>query len=600
MNHYLKFKITIFAGITALISEFILKQNQLAFWIVVTIGILITISMLIEMVKTIRAGQYGVDILAVTAIIATLVLREYWASLMILIMLTGGDSLEDYATRKASTELKSLLDNSPQNANQLIDGKMVTVKVTELSIGDTMLVRPGEVVPVDGHLIKGQSTVDESSLTGESKPMEKKIGDEVLSGSVNGESSITIVADKSAADSQYQTIINLVRTSENQPAHFVRMADRYAVPFTIIAYLIASIAWFVSKEPIRFAEVLVVASPCPLILAAPIALISGMSRSSRNGIIVKTGTTLEQLSLAKTIAFDKTGTITKGMLAVEAVVPIDGVSKERLLELAASIEQESTHILAKSLVNYAKQYIDLKPAENIEEIVGHGVTGKINHKWVSAGKASYVSPDEQIAPMNQTTIYVSESQKLLGYITFSDQIRDEAKATIEQINQLGIKEIMMLTGDHQSVAEEVGRAVGIKKIYASCLPQDKTKIIEDVPKAKRPVIMIGDGVNDSPSLVKAEVGIAMGAHGATAASESADAVILKDNLQKVSQVISISRDTMRIAKQSVLIGIFICIILMLIASTGLIPALLGAVLQEAIDLVSILSSLRARKEYPLK
>ncbi|MBS7577361.1 MULTISPECIES: heavy metal translocating P-type ATPase [unclassified Enterococcus] len=597
MNHSLKFKITLIAGVLALITEFIMKQNRLAFLIIAIIALLVTISMLIEMVKTIRAGRYGVDILAVTAIIATLVLKEYWASLMILIMLTGGDSLEDYATRKASTELKSLLDNSPQNANQLIAGKMVTVKVTELTVGDQMVVRPGEVIPVDGHLIKGQSTVDESSLTGESKPIEKQVGDEVLSGSVNGESSITMVADKSAADSQYQTIINLVRASENQPAHFVRMADRYAVPFTITAYLIAFFAWFISKEPIRFAEVLVVASPCPLILAAPIALISGMSRSSRNGIIVKTGTTLEKLSVAKTVAFDKTGTITKGMLAVEAVVPVSGISREKLLALAASIEQESTHILAKSLVSYAEKYIDLKPADNIEEIVGHGVTGRINQKWVSAGKASYVSPDEKVKPMQQTTIYVSEDQKLIGYITFSDQIRDEAKMTIAQIKRLGIDEIMMLTGDHQSVADEVGKAVGIQTIYAGCLPQDKTKIIEDVPKAKRPVIMIGDGVNDSPSLVRAEVGIAMGAHGATAASESADAVILKDNLQKVSQVISISKDTMRIAKQSVLIGIFICVILMLIASTGLIPALLGAVLQEVIDLVSILSSLRARKDY---
>lgn len=596
MKHLTKLIITIVTGILALLFEFVFHQASLAFGIIVITGSVMALSMLVEMIKTLKSGRYGVDILAITAIVATLAVGEYWASLMILIMLTGGDSLEDYAAKRANKELKSLLDNSPQKAHQLVDGTLLDISVEKVKVDDELVVKPGEIVPVDGVVIKGSSTVDESSLTGESRPENKNQGDPLMSGSINGDSSITMKAEKSAADSQYQTIVKLVKESEAQPAHFVRMADRYAIPFTITAYVIAGVAWFVSKDPTRFAEVLVVASPCPLILAAPIALVAGMSRSSRNGIVVKTGTTLEKMAETQSVAFDKTGTITKGALSVAQIVPESGISKEELLVLAASAEQESTHILARSLLAYKDTPKKLKEVSDLAEVTSSGVKAIIEGKEIRVGKPAFVSHQKIEKIVDQTTIYISQDEVFLGYITFTDTIRPEAKKTMEELRKLNVNHLLMVTGDHQTVADTIAKDVGITEVYAECLPQDKIDVLKKIPASKRPVIMVGDGVNDAPSLAIADVGIAMGAHGATAASETADAVILKDDLEKVSTAVKISKDTMKIAKQSVLIGILICTILMLIASTGIIPALFGAILQEVVDTVSILSSLRAKND----
>lgn len=597
MKHLTKLIITIITGILALFFEFILHQTTLSRGIILVTGSIMAFTMLIEMIKTLKSGKYGVDILAITAIVATLAVGEYWASLMILIMLTGGDSLEDYAARKANKELRALLDNSPQKAHQLVNDELVDITVEKIVVGDQLVVKPGEIIPVDGIMDEGESTVDESSLTGESRPVEKKIGDPVMSGSVNGDSSIKMTAEKTAADSQYQTIVKLVKESEAQPAHFVRMADRYAVPFTLVAYLIAGVAWFVSKDPTRFAEVLVVASPCPLILAAPIALVAGMSRSSRNGIVVKTGTTLEKIALAKTIAFDKTGTITKGELSVDQIRPNEQLTAEELVTLVASVEQESSHILARSVVAYAKSHnYSLKPVQQLAEVTGSGVKAVIDNREIRVGKKVFVTKMPNIETPEQTAIYVSSEGNYLGYISFTDTLRPEAKATMDQLRQLKVKRLMMVTGDHQKIADTIAHQVGITEVYAECLPQDKINTLKNVPNEDHPVMMVGDGVNDAPSLAIADVGIAMGAHGSTAASETADAVILKDDLEKVSTAVKISQDTMKIARQSVLIGIFICVALMLVASTGVIPALLGAVLQEVVDTVSILSSLRAKND----
>lgn len=596
MKHLTKLIITIVTGILALLFEFVFHQASLAFGIIVITGSIMALSMLVEMIQTLKSGRYGVDILAITAIVATLAVGEYWASLMILIMLTGGDSLEDYAAKRANKELKSLLDNSPQKAHQLVDGTLLDISAEKVKVDDELVVKPGEIVPVDGVVVKGSSTVDESSLTGESRPENKNQGDPLMSGSINGDSSITMKAEKSAADSQYQTIVKLVRESESQPAHFVRMADRYAIPFTITAYVIAGVAWFVSKDPTRFAEVLVVASPCPLILAAPIALVAGMSRSSRNGIVVKTGTTLEKMAETQSVAFDKTGTITKGALSVAEIVPESGISKEELLALAASAEQESSHILARSLLAYKDTPKKLKEVSDLAEVTGSGVKAIIEGKEIRVGKPAFVSPQKIEKIVDQTTIYISQDEVFLGYITFTDTIRPEAKKTMEELRKLNVNHLLMVTGDHQKVADTIAKDVGITEVYAECLPQDKIDVLKKIPASNRPVIMVGDGVNDAPSLAIADVGIAMGAHGATAASETADAVILKDDLEKVSTAVKISKDTMKIAKQSVLIGILICTVLMLIASTGIIPALFGAVLQEVVDTVSILSSLRAKND----
>lgn len=595
MKHSTKLGLIIAIALFSAILEFGFGLALVAQIIITVTGTLIALSMLKEMIKTLRSGSYGVDLLAITAVAATLAVGQYWAAMIVLIMLVGGDSLEDYASKKAHTELKALLDNSPQTAHKVVADKLIDIKVDEANIGDQLVIKPGETVPVDGHIIKGSSMFDESSLTGESRPITKNVSDTVYSGSINGDSAITMTVDKLAKDSQYQRLIQLVKQADSTPAHFVRMADRYAVPFTGIAFVIAGIAWFVSKDPVRFAEVLVVASPCPLILAAPVALVSGMSRSSRNGIVVKTGSVLEKMATAKTAAFDKTGTITSGRLFVDQIKPVAGTTKEELLSYAASAEQSSGHILARSLLNYAvKHDVNLLEVQQLSEVTGNGVTAQIAGQTIKVGKASFVAPTAQVAETTQTCVYISLNDRYIGTITFIDKLRFEAAQTMQTLRDHGVKHLMMLTGDQQAIAQTIAKEVGIDDVRAKLLPEEKIKALKAVPESEHPVIMVGDGVNDAPSLTVADVGIAMGAHGATAASESADVVILKDDLLKVAKAVEIAQDTLRIARQAVLIGIFICVFLMLVASTGFIPAIVGAMFQEVIDTVSILWGLRAR------
>lgn len=591
LSNYTRLIGVLLVGVIALILQFALNLPTYAQIVISTLGSLIALLMFIDMVKTLRSGKFGVDLLAITAVIATIAVGEYWAALIVLLMLTGGDALEDYAANKANSELQSLLENSPQSAHLLNGDNIEDVRIDQVKVGDRIVVKPGEVIPVDGTITEGVTTVDESSLTGESRPIDKMVGQTVMSGAINGDSSFDMIADKTADDSQYQNIIRLVKQAESTPAHFVRMADRYAVPFTLMAYIIAGMAWYISGDPVRFAEVLVVASPCPLILAAPIALVSGMSRASRSGIIVKSGTIIEKLANAKTFAFDNTGTITKGHLTVDQVHAVNGYTKEQVLSLAAGTEQQSSHILARSLVAAIPDKIPT--ATNVIETTAEGVQATIDGKIVKVGKPAYVSSDH-IDPLDQTTVYVSVDGKYVGYVSFSDEVRPEAKSVMDGLHQMGVEQIMMISGDRKPIAEEIADSVGIDKVYAERLPQEKIAVIKQVDKKLKPIVMVGDGVNDAPSLATADVGIAMGAHGATAASESADAVVLKDDLSLVGKAVKISDDTMNVARQSVLIGIAICTILMLIASFGVIPAIIGAMLQEVVDTVTILWALRAR------
>lgn len=597
MKNITKLWIILSVSLIALISQFIFDNAFVARFIISIVGILVSISMFIGMVKTLKSGKYGVDLLAITAIIATLIVGEYWASLVVLIMLVGGDSLEDYAAGKANKDLKALLDNSPDHAHRIENGKITDINSNQVKIGDILVVKPGELVPVDSQIIEGAGLVNESSLTGESKPIEKKVNDMVMSGTLNGDSLIKVKALKLAQNSQYQKLVNLVKQAEKAPSNFVRMADRYALPFTIVAYLIAGLAWFISKDPVRFAEVLVVASPCPLILAAPVAMVAGMSRASRAGIIVKSGNVLEKLATAKTIAFDKTGTITKGNLKVNKIVSLDShYSSTDILKLVMSAEQNSNHILARSVMECAKQRkINPLKISNLKESVGNGIQGKYQNQLIKVGKLSYVKSDcDPSQRVDATCVYISINNKLIGYITFEDEIRPEAISTMRSLKKLNINNLEMLTGDKKTIAAHIAQEAEIAKVKAELLPADKINVIKTTPANLRPVVMVGDGINDAPALTTADVGIAMGAHGATAASETADIVILKDDLSKVSHSIKIARDTMKISKQSVLIGIIICVGLMLIASTGILPAIFGALCQEIVDTVSILWSLKAR------
>lgn len=606
MKRQWKFFVVLIAGVISLFLEFgmhastlfttpILKLQMNPQAIIIDIlGIWISVLLLMEIFEDWKSGRYGVDILAVIAIVSTILINNYWAEWMILVMSTGGETLEDYATGQASKELRSLLNNTPRIANKLVNGQITAAKVDELHIGDIVLIKPGQQVPVDGEIVKGTSSFDQSSLTGESVPVTKKPGDNLMSGSVNGDAAVQMKVTKEAKDSEYQSIVALVKSAQAQPAKFVKMADRYAVPFTIISLIIGGVAWAVSGDATRFAEVMVVASPCPLLIAAPVALVSGMSSMSAHHIIVKSGPTLEKLARAKTFAFDKTGTLTENQLVVDQVVPTeDSVSKDELQGLAASVEQQSSHVIASSLVKATNKDL-IKPVTNLKETTAQGVEGDVDGKHVKVGKLKFVAPDHEKIDINSTAVFVSINDQFAGYITLMDEMRSETPDTIARLKRQGAQDIMMLTGDHKAVAEKVGNKAGITDIRADLLPSEKIKAIKEVPKDLRPVVMTGDGVNDAPSLTAADVGIAMGAKGATAASESADAVIMVNDLSKINDAVAISKHTMKVANIDVLTAIGVVIIIELIAFTGAIPAFWGAILQEVVDMITISLGLLAK------
>ncbi|MBA1392306.1 cadmium-translocating P-type ATPase [Lactobacillus sp. XV13L] len=558
------------------------------------VGIMMALSLLSEIASDFKSGRYGVDILAVVAVVSTILIGDIWAEWMILVMMTGGETLEDYATGQADKELRSLLSNSPTIANKIVNKELVAVDVDQLQIGDHVLIKPGEQVPVDGQVVSGESSFDQSSLTGESVPVTKKSGDELMSGSINGNVAVEMAVTKKASDSEYQTIVALVQSSQAKPAKFVKMADRYAVPFTIISLLIGIGAWIHSGNPINFAEVMVVASPCPLLIAAPVALVSGMSSMSKNHIIVKSGPTLEKLATAQTFAFDKTGTLTENQLVIDEVVAAGrDFDQERLKSYAASVEQQSTHIIANSLVHAVDKEL-LKPAKDIKETTGQGISGQVDGHRVKVGKLDFVSPGQTVQAVNATAIYISIDSQYTGYITFKDQVRPESAQTVARLRRQTGAHMMMLTGDHKDVAAKIGQEVGIKDIRDSLLPAEKIAAIKNVGKEKRPVVMTGDGINDAPSLTAADVGIAMGAKGASAASESADAIIMVNDLSKINDAVAISKHTMKVANVDVLTAITIVIIIELIAFTGVIPAFWGAILQEVVDMISISLALLAK------
>ena len=597
MKNWQKLVLVFFIAAASILAQFAFNAPLVARFIITVAGGILALSMFIEMVKTLRKGNYGVDLLAITAIIATLLVGEYWASLIIILMLVGGETLEDYAAGRANRELSALLQKTPDIAHVMQEGKVVDMDLDDVEIGAHLLIKPMEVVPIDGVLLSEAAILDESSVTGETKPNELQQGDEILSGAINGSSSIEIRTSVAASESQFQKIVALVREAEATPANFVRLADRYAVPFTIMAYIIAAVAYFISGDPVRIAEVLVVASPCPLILAAPIAFVSGMSRSSKNGFLIKNGTIIEKLATAKAIFFDKTGTITDGKIEVDAIVPAEGISQEELLNIVYTIEKSSTHILAKAVSSYAESHnVQSLALESLSEVAGLGVTGQINGQLIKIGRASFVDAPEGLD--FETAFYVSCDGQYIGAVTFSDTLRANAPAVIKDLRQAGFESITMLTGDNARVADKIAAQVGITEVYSSMLPEEKLAKIQ--ASTIHPTIMVGDGVNDAPALTLADVGISIGTGNNTVASEAADIVLLKNDLSSVTKAVHISRDTLNIAKQSVLIGIIICVILMLIAATGLIPAIIGALFQEVIDVVSILYALRALKGFKNK
>ncbi|WP_339619284.1 heavy metal translocating P-type ATPase [uncultured Salinibacterium sp.] len=567
-------------------------------WLLSLYALVIAAREAVLMVRKFLRGQFGLDVLAVTAIVATAVVGEYWASLVIVLMLTGGEALEDFAAGRAKRELNALLNRVPQTAHQVTEsGDIIDIPATEVEVGDRLVVRPSEIVPVDAVLVSATTSVDESSLTGESMPVEKAEGDPLLSGSVNGPEAVTVQASARASDSQYQRIVELVTEATQSKAPIVRLADRYAVPFTLVSIALGAIAWWVSGDPVRFAEVLVVATPCPLLIAAPVAFMAGMSSASTYGVVVKNAGTLEVLSRAKTVVFDKTGTLTSGHPVVVEVRPTGRLSADELLALVAAAEQYSSHVLAASLVDAAKERgLALAEVVDAREVATHGVQAHIGSRVVTVGKPAFVA---EHAPgltrlelqSGEAAVYIGIDQEYAGAIILRDAVRPEAARTLTELRALGIQNTLMLTGDVEQTARKVADELQISELHAECLPHDKVRIVQAT--TPRPVVMVGDGVNDAPVLGAADVGIAMGAKGSTAASESADVVLLVDDLYRVVSAIKVSQRTVHIALQSIWIGIAISIGLMLFAMTGALPAVVGAGLQEVVDLVTILNALRA-------
>lgn len=553
----------------------------------------------IGMVRKLRKKQFGVDVLAIVAIAATVAVGEVIASMVIVLMMASGKALEDYAQGRAQRELTALLDREPQTAHRMAAGstRVDDIAASDVAVGDVILVRAGEVVPVDGTLTSEAAALDESSLTGESLPRTRLAGEPVLSGSVNGNVSAVITATARAQDSQYQAIVALVRQASANQAPVVRLADRYAVPFTALSLLIAGLAWALSGDPVRFAEVLVLATPCPLVLAAPVAFIGGMSRAARYGIIVKGGGVLEQLSRVRTVVFDKTGTLTYGTPRIAQLRPIAPMEEDTLLSLVASAEQFSSHVLAAAIVAEARHRgLTALPVVHSEEIAAQGVTATLRDHVVSVGTLGFIRTliaGAEATPLagGELAIYVAVDDRFAGAIIATDLIRSEAATMISNLRRRGIEHILMLTGDARTTAEHVAHSLGITQVRADCLPSDKVATVRAI--TARPVLMVGDGVNDSPVLASAEVGIAMGARGATAASEAAAAVILVDDVSLVVRAIDIGRDTVHIALQSIWLGIALSIVLMVIAAFGVIPATAGAVIQEVVDVATIVNALRA-------
>lgn len=570
----------------------------------------------VEMTRDIIRGHFGLDILAVVAMGAAVATGEYLAALIVVLMLTGGEALEDYAALRARSDLNALLKRAPQFAHRLDpahpDLPATNIPTSEVIVGDLLLIKPSEIVPVDGTLVGSEAEFDESSMTGESLPVLHRDGDEIFSGTVNQTSAVTMRATADAANSQYQQILALVSDAQEQKAPTVRLADRYAIPFTIVSLLIAGLAWWLSGDPVRFAAVLVLATPCPLLIAAPVAFIGGMSAAARDGIIVKGGATLEALAKTRSVAFDKTGTLSHGRPELVAVLPNlvpatrhqsttqteTALTADDLLQFAASAEAYSSHVLAEGVIRAAHDRgLSLLPVEDASEYATQGVEARVDGRVVRVGKLSFIQEVDVNAgaaelAAGQTSVAVSIDGRMAGMLILADALRDNAATTVTRLRELDISRILMLTGDNEQTAHSLAGTAGISEVHANLHPQDKVNIVRGL--TERPVTMVGDGVNDAPVLATAEVGIAMGARGSTAASESADAVIRRDDIGLVFRAIEIGRHTYGVALTAIWLGIALSIGLMLVAAFGFIVPVVGALMQELVDLAAILYALRAR------
>jgi heavy metal translocating P-type ATPase len=561
------------------------------------------IPLVVDVVRSIARREPSVDFIALLAIIVSLWLHEYLAGAVIALMLSTGQALESYADRRAHRELSSLLERAPQLVHRYEDGELRTRPIDQVVLGDLLFVKTGEVVPVDG-VLEGDAVLDESALTGESRPVERPRGDLVRSGALNAGAGFDLHATSTAADSTYAGIVRLVEEAERQKAPAVRLADRYALIFVPVTLVIAGIAWAISGDPIRLLSVLVVATPCPLILAVPIAVVAGISRAAKRGIIVKGGGALETLARGKTLLFDKTGTLTSGIPQLADVETFGSVGTDELLRLAASLDQVSPHVLATAIVRAAREReLDLSFPEDVAERYGAGIAGVVDGRKVALGKGGFVTGGGPLPRRGRevrrrtmmdgsSSVFVGVDGEVAGALVIDDPIRPDTPRVIRALRRSGIQRVVMVTGDHPDVAESVGAALGVDRILSERAPEEKVEAVT-AEREHGIVIMVGDGLNDAPALAAADVGVAMGARGATASSEAADVVLVVDRLDRLVEAIAIARRSRGIAVQSVVVGMGLAFGFMGLAAIGLFGPIAGALIQEGIDVMSILNSLRA-------
>lgn len=566
-----------------------------------------------ETARGITRRQFASDIVATMAIIAAIALNDAFPGVVIVLMQTGGKALEDYAFRRASSSLDALLARSPRIAHRRKGDLIEELAVTSVKIDDILVVRPGDLVPVDGTILRGgQSQLDESSLTGEPLPKSKNVGQQVFSGTVNVADVFEMRAEKLSGESQYAKIVELVRKAQQEKAPIQRLADKYAVWFTPLVVAVSVFGWLITADPSTILAVLVVATPCSLIFATPVAIIGGINRAAKRGIIVKHGAPIELIGKAQVAVFDKTGTITYGTPEVEEIVTFDGtdgaLNSDELLYKAASVEQMSSHPTALALVHRGKERIQkLTIPHNFREIPGAGVEGDVNGEHIAVGSDSIFHgvskedrqkmielAEEKASSGSKMVAFVGINGKPIGAIVFGDKIRSGVDTMIKELKFLGVSETIMLTGDSRENAQAIARLADMSGFESNLLPEQKVATLKRLKEKYHNIVMVGDGINDAPALATATVGVAMGARGSAISTEAADVVLMVDDVTKVTDAVKISQNTLKIAKQSIFVGLGVSLLLMGIASFGLIPATIGALLQECLDVAVILNAIRAR------
>ena len=565
----------------------------------------VLIALLIEIIVSLRRGDIGLDIVAALSMCAALVFSEYLAGVVVALMYAGGQYLESFAERRASREMTALLARVPRSAVRYRDGRLEDVSLDAIEPGDRVVVRKGDVVAVDGVVVEGLAVLDQSALTGESIPIQQKSGENVMSGATNVGEAFHLLTTRHAAESTYAGIVRLVEAAQRSRAPMSRLADRYAMVFLAATIALAGASWMGSGNPIRAVAVLVVATPCPLILAVPVAIVSGLSRAAKHGILIKGGLALETLARVRSLVIDKTGTLTHGRARIVAINPVCELPPDELLKLAASLDQVSKHIVAQTIVEAARDKgLALPIPENVVETAGEGVEGRVDGRQLVVGGLHFVS--RKIAETNlsrlpaqrtpgSVVVAVGVDGRLAGLLILADKLRAGTEALLGHIKSLGVARIVLATGDRRDVAEMVAKDLPIDAVRSELGPDQKTLVVLSERK-NGPVMMIGDGVNDAPALAAADLGVAMGAKGAAASAEVADVVLLVDQLDRVLTAMTIARRSRRIALESVYAGLGLSVVGMMAAALGLITPVQGAVLQEMIDIAVILNALRALRD----